>query len=46
MRGLQDAAAAVKAGRKDREATIFEAGVAASIKDCVKSAYRFFPEND
>ena len=46
VKGLQDAAAAVKAGRKDREATIFEAGVAAGIKDCVKSAYRFFPEND
>ncbi|KAL1811046.1 hypothetical protein ACET3Z_021111 [Daucus carota] len=46
VKGLQDAAATVKAGRKDREATIFEAGVAAGIKDCVKSAYRFFPEND
>ena len=46
VKGLQDAAAAVKAGRKDREATIFEAGVAAGIKDCVKSAYRFFLEND
>ena len=46
VKGLQDAADTAKAGRKEREATIFEARVAAGIKDCVKSAYRFFPEND
>ena len=36
----------MKARRKERKAAIFEAGVAAGVKDCVKSAYRFFPEND
>ncbi|XP_063948618.1 uncharacterized protein LOC135152384 [Daucus carota subsp. sativus] len=46
VKGLQNAAATAKAGKKEREATIFEAGVVAGIKDCVKSAYRFFPEND
>lgn len=43
---LRDAAAFVKAGRKQRETTIFEAGVAEGVKDCVKSAYCFFPDND
>lgn len=46
VKGLQDAAATMKARRKEREATIFEAGVAAGVKDCVKSDYRFFPDND
>ena len=46
VKSLQGAAATAKVGRKERKATIFEAGVAASIKDYVKSAYRFFPEND
>ncbi|XP_063942818.1 uncharacterized protein LOC108203253 [Daucus carota subsp. sativus] len=46
VKELQEAAAAAKATRKEREAAVFEAGVAAGVKDCVKSAYRFFPDND
>ncbi|XP_063939742.1 uncharacterized protein LOC108203381 [Daucus carota subsp. sativus] len=46
VKELQEAAAAAKAMRKEREAAVFEAGVAAGVKDCVKSAYRFFPDND
>ena len=46
VKELQEAAAVAKATRKEREATVFEAGVSAGVKDCVKSAYRFFPDND
>ena len=46
VKELQEAAVAAKAMRKEREAAVFEAGVAAGVKDCVKSAYRFFPDND
>ncbi|XP_063948056.1 uncharacterized protein LOC135152155 [Daucus carota subsp. sativus] len=46
VKELQEAAVAAKATRKEREAAVFEAGVAAGVKDCVKSAYRFFPDND
>ena len=43
VKGLQGAVASAREARMKREATIFEAGVAAGVKDCVKSAYRFFP---
>ncbi|XP_063945941.1 uncharacterized protein LOC135151422 [Daucus carota subsp. sativus] len=46
VKELQEAAVAAKATRKEREAAVFEAGVAAGVKDCVKSAYHFFPDND
>ena len=46
VKELKDAAAAAKATRKERKAAVFEAGVSIGVKDCVKSAYRFFPDND
>ena len=46
MKELQEADVSSKATRKQREAAVFEAGVAAGVKDCVKSTYRFFLDNN
>ena len=46
VKTLQGTEASSREKRKEREAAIFEAGVTAGVKDCVKSAYRFFPDND
>ena len=43
---LQAAAEATKETQVPREKAIFEAGVASGVKDCVKSACKFFLEND
>lgn len=42
VKSLQDASASSKEARVKREAAVSESGA----KDCVKSAYRFFLEND
>ena len=46
VKTLQQAEVTTREATRKREADMFKAGVAAGIKDCVKSAYRFFPDND
>lgn len=46
VESLQVAAKTSKETRIKRESVVFDAGVASRVKDCVKLAYKIFPNND